>query len=92
MVVNGVDVAAAAKEKGRRIHYCPYCKKTLNKTLQENANKTLKKVMEPDADLSGDEEASREGDRGPSTKPPVDSLIQVAIETGRGTKKYTETF
>jgi hypothetical protein len=51
-----------------------------------------KKATEPDADLSGDEEASREGDREPATTPPVDSLIQVDIETGRGTKKYTETF
>ena len=48
--------------------------------------------MEPDADLSDNDETSREGNREPATTPLVDSLIQVDIETGRGTKKYTETF
>ncbi len=52
----------------------------------------VKKVMEPDADLSGDEEASRDGDREPDTTPPVDSLIQVDIETGRGTKNTQKRF
>jgi hypothetical protein len=95
VVVDGVDVVAAAKEKGQRIHYCPYCKKTLTRPCKKKKCQDLrdgKKIMEPDADLSGDEEASREGDREPDTTPPVDSLIQVNIETGRGTKKYTETF
>jgi hypothetical protein len=81
VVVDGVDVVAAAKEKGQRIHYCPYCKKTLTRPCKKKKCQDLR-----------DEEASREGDREPDTTPPVDSLIQVDIETGRGTKKYTETF
>jgi hypothetical protein len=35
VVVDGVDVVAAAKEKGRRIHYCPYCKKTLTRPCKK---------------------------------------------------------
>ena len=35
VVVDGVDVVAAAKEKGQRIHYCPYCKKTLTRPCKK---------------------------------------------------------
>ncbi len=94
VVVDGVDVVAAAKEKGQRIHYCPYWKKTLSRPCKKKCQdlKDGKQAMEPDADLSDNDETSREGNREPATTPPVDSLIQVDIETGRGTKKYTETF
>jgi hypothetical protein len=35
VVVDGVDVVAAAKEKSQRIHYCPYCKKTLTRPCKK---------------------------------------------------------
>ena len=93
VVVDGVDVVAAAKEKGQRIHYCPYCKKTLTRPCQKQKCKDLKdgkKVMDPEA--SDDEQTLMEEQNEPITKPPVNSLIQVDIETGSGSKKCVETF
>ena len=93
VVVDGVDVVAAAKEKGQRIHFCPYCKKTLTRPCQKQKCKDLKdgkKVMDPEA--SDDEQTLMEEQNEPITKPPVNSLIQVDIETGKGSKKCVETF
>ena len=47
---------------------------------------------ETDPNASDDEETSKEEQPEPVSTPPVDSLIQVDIETGRGSKKCTETF
>jgi hypothetical protein len=93
VVVNGVDVVAAAKEKGQRIHYCPYCKKTLTRPCKKKKCTDMKDgKKETDPNASDDEETSKEEQPEPVSTPPVDSLIQVDIETGRGSKKCTETF
>ena len=35
VVVDGVDVVAAEKERGQRIHYCAYCKQTLTRPCKK---------------------------------------------------------
>jgi hypothetical protein len=98
VMVNGVDVVEEYNTRGTRKHYCPYCKMTLTRVCSKKKCKDLregKQVIaereDDEPDLSSDENEPEQSDD-ECVLPPLNSLLQVDVESGKGRNKTTETF
>jgi hypothetical protein len=89
VVVDGVDVVAAEKERGQRIHYCAYCKQTLTRPCKKLKCQNIRngKALPKDTDDDTEEDKNTEED-----KPEVNTMIEVNIENGKGRTKSVSTF
>ncbi len=98
VMVNGINVVEEYNTRGTRKHFCPFCKMTLTRVCAKQKCKELrdgKKIIaereDDELDLSSDEDEPEQSDD-ECVLPPVNSLLQVDMESGKGRNKTTETF
>ena len=99
VMVNGIDVVEEYNTRGTRKHFCPFCKMTLTrvcskqkcKALREGKQVIAERGEDDEPELSSDEDEPEQSDD-ESVLPPVNSLLQVDVESGKGRNKTTETF
>ncbi len=94
VVVDGVGVVAAEKERGQRIHFCAYCNQTLTRPCKKLMCQNIrdgKAVPEGSKTNNDNDDNETEGETD-GDKPEVGTMIEVNVENGKGRTKAVSTF